>query len=545
MGVIKKKTAVRGTEGGVKFICDVCSVDITSTVSVAPPRQEIVLRDALADFMAQVRIRCASDRCKDYDLCVSCFSEGKSSRDHDPATHSFQVIEQHSVPIFTDDWGADEEALLLEGAETYGLGSWADIADHIGGFRDKDEVRDHYISTYVNSSRFPLPEHCSPADTQLTDEWPREKFQARKKRRIEKCKEDAKNAPPQAPKQKPTSSVPSCHEVQGFMPGRLEFETEFVNEAEEAVQHMTFEPGEGDTNPRTGDVDPEMKLKMTIMEIYNGRLTQRVERKKLIFEHQLLDFKKIQAIEKKKSREERELVNRAKPFARLMNKTDFDEFTADLEYELNLRQAISQLQDWRRMGVGDLETGKVYEQEKTQRLARIAQLGQFNHYASARSKPLPPSEGSTTASGLTAPDLVLGPVNGLPTPPQSNSSSAAASESKQITNNGAPVTLASTTPLSHRPKFSITPLGNASALKLNNENAPDFHLLTDDEKDICCNLRILPRQYIAMKDSVLREAQKQGGSLKRKMVKEICKIDSAKCGKIFDFFVNSGWVGKA
>lgn len=32
MGVIKKKTAVRGTEGGVKYICDVCSADITSTV---------------------------------------------------------------------------------------------------------------------------------------------------------------------------------------------------------------------------------------------------------------------------------------------------------------------------------------------------------------------------------------------------------------------------------------------------------------------------------------------------------------------------------
>jgi len=32
MGLIKKKTAVRGTEGGVKYVCDVCSVDITATV---------------------------------------------------------------------------------------------------------------------------------------------------------------------------------------------------------------------------------------------------------------------------------------------------------------------------------------------------------------------------------------------------------------------------------------------------------------------------------------------------------------------------------
>src|ERR1700722_11701413 len=32
MGVIRKKTATRGGEGGVKYVCDVCSADITSTV---------------------------------------------------------------------------------------------------------------------------------------------------------------------------------------------------------------------------------------------------------------------------------------------------------------------------------------------------------------------------------------------------------------------------------------------------------------------------------------------------------------------------------
>jgi hypothetical protein len=34
MGVIRKKTAARGGEGGVKYHCDVCSADITSTVSL-------------------------------------------------------------------------------------------------------------------------------------------------------------------------------------------------------------------------------------------------------------------------------------------------------------------------------------------------------------------------------------------------------------------------------------------------------------------------------------------------------------------------------
>jgi transcriptional adapter 2-alpha len=155
MGLIKKKTAVRTTEGGIKYICDICSADITATVRCSrclPITRTWSVRCILT-WLPQVRIRCADNDCSNYDLCVPCFGEGKSSGKHDPATHSFQVIEQHSIPIYVEEWGADEELLLLEGAETYGLGSWADIADHIGGYRTKDEVREHYIETYINSTR--------------------------------------------------------------------------------------------------------------------------------------------------------------------------------------------------------------------------------------------------------------------------------------------------------------------------------------------------------------------------------------------------------
>ncbi|KAG9874105.1 putative SAGA complex subunit, partial [Aureobasidium melanogenum] len=195
--------------------------------------------------------------------------------------------------------------------------------DHIGGYRTKDEVRDHYIETYINSSKFPLPERASPKDTTLSDSIPRDEFQARKKRRIEERKEAAKNQAIIDSKQKPTSSVPSCHEVQGFMPGRLEFETEYFNEAEEAVQHMQFEPGDG-INPVTGELEPEMDLKITVMDIYNHRLTARVERKKVLFEHNLLEYRKNTAIDKKKTKDERDLSNKMKPFARMMNHPDFE-----------------------------------------------------------------------------------------------------------------------------------------------------------------------------------------------------------------------------
>ncbi|CAI6337678.1 unnamed protein product [Periconia digitata] len=512
MTVVKKKTGTRGS-GGNKYYCDFCNSDITSTV----------------------RIRCAHNACQDYDLCVTCFSEAKSNREHDPRSHPYQVIEQHSIPIFTDDWGADEELALLEGAEQYGLGSWADIADHIGGYRTKEEVRDHYISTYLNSSRFPLPEHCSPEDVELSKTITREEFQANKKRRIEKKKEEQTNAPPATPKQKPTASVPACHEVQGYMPGRLEFETEYFNEAEEAVQHMQFDPGDG-LNPRTGELEPEMELKATIMEIYNSRLDARVERKKIIFEHKLLEYRKNAAADKKRTKEERDLLNKAKPFARMMKHDDFEKFCEGLAYEHSLRQAISSLQEWRNMQITDLKQGEKYEQEKQTRQSRGPPLGQFDRLASNRmSKPTPPFETPSASSALTAPELPLQlrQKSGLSTPPPDQPNGTA---------NG---TNGVSTPQHAKTKFVPKPLTNTVPLKFGRESASDLQLLSPEEVEICRVLRIMPKPYLAIKENMIREAMKQGGILKKKTARDIGKIDERKTGQIFDFFVHSGWIARA
>ena len=454
--------------------------------------------------------------------------------------HSFSVIEQHSIPIYTKDWGADEELLLLEGAEVYGLGSWADIADHIGGFRTKEEVRDHYIKTYIESSKFPLPEKADPKDTSLVEENPREKFQARKKRRIEERKEATKSAPPATPKQKPTASVPACHEVQGYMPGRLEFETEFANEAEEAVQHMQFDPGDG-INPRTGELEPEMELKMVVMDIYNSRLTSRADRKKVIFEHGLLDYRKNAAQDKKRTKEERDLLNKAKPFARMMNHDDFTSFTESLEYEHNLRQAIAQLQDWRRMRIGDLKTGEKYEADKHTRAQRPAPTGAFDRVAGARPpKPALPIETPSATTELTAVELparLKNPATHSPSTTTTTSPSITKSEPGKepklpLTNGSSnshnPPPLPSQPdakkPQQQQQRYTIPPLSGIAPLKFTNENATDLHLLTREEQELCSVLRILPKPYLVMKEGLIREAMKSGGGLKRRAVREVCKV---------------------
>ena len=537
MAIIRKKSAARGAEGGVKYVCDVCSADITNTVSrhtqYAWPR-----------LTHQVRIRCAHSVCNDYDLCVQCFSKAERSHNHHPASHPFHVIEQNSVPIYDPQWGADEELLLLEGSEIYGLGSWADVAEHIGGYRSKDEVNEHYKETHLESESFPLPKRASPNDLALMEENPREQFQARKKRRIEERKTAHEAAPAPAPKTKPTSSVPSCHEIAGYMPGRLEFETEHFNEAEEAVQHMQFDPGDG-LNPRTGEIEPEMELKMTVMDIYNNRLTQRADRKKVIFEHNLLEYKKNTTVDKKRTKEERDLLLKTKPFARMMNQDDYLEFCTGLLEEHNLRQAIAQLQDWRAMKIGDLRSGEKYEQEKIQRAQKAIPLGSMDRdpytKAAQRSKIAIAAEAPSAASLLVAPDLPTRLVD----PPSSSSTPSQPSVSKadKILANGHSTS-------NHLPSLkphpiTILPLSGVTPISLAKENVADLHLLTREEQDLCEKLRLYPKAYLAIKDAIMRESVKGNGCLKKRQVRELARLDPGKGGRIWEFFVGVGWVGKA
>lgn len=303
------------------------------------------------------------------------------------------------------------------------------------------------------------------------------------------------------------------------MPGRLEFETEFMNEAEEAVQHMSFEPGAGAT--ANGETDAEMELKMTVVDIYNSRLTSRTERKKILFEHNLLEYRKNTGLEKKRTKEERDLLNKAKPFARVMNHDDFEELSKGLEYEHNLRLAISQLQEWRQMGIGDLKSGEKYEQEKQQRLQRLMPQGSFDRFASTRPKQAQQSEHPSAASQLTTPEL--------PLRLQKAAGSTKGPEPSNVPMNDFDRALASNgdagiTPQPAKPKFVIQPLTGVIPWKLEENGAADLHLLTKEEVEICNVLHIQPKPYLVIKETLLKEAMKQGGGLKKKDARAICRV---------------------
>jgi transcriptional adapter 2-alpha len=378
------------------------------------------------------------------------------------------VIETHAYPIFDEDWGADEELALVIGAQTLGLGNWQEVADHIGG-RSKEEVGKHYEEVYLNSRDYPLPEmdmdfsHVSPGE-----------LARKRKERIE----ERRNAPLPPPR-KPQASVPLCHDIQGFMPGRLEFEHEFENEAEMTVKDMIFDPD---------DQPIDIELKLAILDIYNARLTTRAEKKRLLFDNNMMEYRKLTAIDKKRSKEERDLYNKLKAYARVMTPEDFDEFTKDMLAELHCRLRINQLQEWRRNGVTTLEAGARYEKDKVTRMAQIQRFG------------------------LSATNGARHTANSL-----QHSTSRSRPQDSQA-KRGRPLTY---TDIQH---------------------AHDFHLLSPDEQELCLQLKIMPKPYIAIKEALFRESLRTGGVLKKKTCKELLNIDPVKATKVYDFFRQQNWL---
>lgn len=441
---------------GRLYHCDVCSSDCTN----------------------RIRIQCAI--CTDYDLCVPCFAAGSTTGDHKP-WHDYQVIEQNTYPIFSEDWGADEELLLIQGCETFGLGNWQDILDHIGN-RSKDEVAKHYFDVYLNSREYPLPE----MNKDFSDISPTEFLKKRKERL-----EYRKNLPLPPPKTKPVASVPLCHEIQGYMPGRLEFDHEAENEAEVPVKDMIFDPDDS-----AGDIE----LKLTILDIYNSRLTTRAEKKRIMLLNNLLDYRKNITIDKRKSKEEKEYLKNINAFIRVMTPPDFEAFTRDILTELKCRIKIQLLQNWRRHGITTIEDGNRFEKDKLIRSAQYQRMG--------------------NGSGLSA---------------RQASNSVMGSGSNTPVSNGRKFYSATSPQPEFKPKVS----NNRAPLDIS--KAADFELLSNEEKQLCATLRMLPKPYLAIKNQLMKEAVKNNGILKKKDARQSLKIDVNKASKIYEFFVQMGW----
>lgn len=81
--------------------------------------------------------------------------------------------------------------------------------------------------------------------------------------------------------------------------------------------------------------------------------------------------------EKKRPKEEKELHQKARPFARIQTAADYDSFVEGLLTESRLRQRIAQLQEYRRLGITTMKEATEYEKDKINRVSERENFGDF------------------------------------------------------------------------------------------------------------------------------------------------------------------------
>eukprot|EP00743_Colponemidia_sp_Colp-15_P003299 GILK01003563.1.p1 GENE.GILK01003563.1~~GILK01003563.1.p1 ORF type:complete len:591 (+),score=112.18 GILK01003563.1:139-1911(+) len=465
---------------GEQFHCDMCRKDITHLV----------------------RIRCAE--CDDFDLCVDCFAVGAEVTPH-KNYHSYHVVDKLNFPLFVEDWGADEELLLLEGIEMYGLGNWTDIADHVAS-KTKTKCEIHYRDIYLYSATAPLPDTThilsvrdedgklkiikhpgNPLSEAAKEE--REKEEREKEERERKAAGGVltsdRVARPNASQNKNNSH--SAADVVGYMPLRGDFDVEYDNDAELILADMEF---------NDDDTPAEKQLKLRVLDIYNNKLDERARRKTFVIERGLLDLKKQQALDRKRSKEERDIHNQMRIFARFQSAEEHEQLVQGLIAEKRLRKRIEQLQHYRSLGIRTLAEAETLESEKKKRDSEVGS-----------------KRGRDSSAYLF----------------DGNKAAAAAQRRNRYLNRDK----------TDEPASKVAKKETDAPLNL--AGTPNVDILTDKERDLCSLLHILPQHYQTIKQTLLVESLRLG-YLTREMTQNISELDAHKTGKLYDFFVSAGWV---
>nr|CCA23969.1 transcriptional adapter 2alpha putative [Albugo laibachii Nc14] len=476
------------------------------------------------------------------ELCVECFAVG-SEVAHHKKTHSYKVSDCSAFPLVCDsnraisskesvneqstatnsplkeigstNWTAEEDLLLLDGIKLFGMGNWKDIADYIGTKSEK-KCEAHYLNAYL-SQEDQLPQFiddtCGSQQVELV-------VQDESEDAVDPSVEvEAPSTPTKRMKnyqgskevRSTTGTTPVKQmvgtELAGYMPLRGDFDVEYDNDAEVILSDMEF---------AEDDTPTERELKLKVIEIYNSKLDERARRKQFVIEHGLLDYKKHQQTERRRPKEEREIIAQMRPFARFHTREEHEDLIQGLITAMRLQKQIVLLQEYRRNGIKTLAEAEMYEQEKKKRETELAMQKQRDDasylYDSTRTN----SNGKDRASRYRERLTGLHDDEGSDTSSNKRPRTGDSSE-----DNGRGV--------SKRIATSLV------------DGAPGAHLLAPTEKELCSKLQILPKHYLVIKDVLIRECYRLG-YLTPDTARQIVKLDVEKSEDIYDFFVSCGWV---
>ncbi|KAJ4976603.1 hypothetical protein NE237_001709 [Protea cynaroides] len=510
------------------------------------------------DISGKIRIKCF--KCPDFDLCVECFSVGAEVTPH-KSNHPYRVMDNLSFPLICLDWNADEEILLLEGIEMYGLGNWAEVAEHVGT-KTKAQCIDHYTTAYMNSPCFPLPDMSHVVGKNRKELLAMAKGHAEGKKGFPTfaeltLKEESSFSPTRVKiedlsKEVPAdvdsgvgsgntnlmavSSVkkasnmaqvkdgpdsikledsladrsvggkkpkffsdegPSMTELSGYNPKRQEFDPEYDNDAEQSLAEMEFK----DT-----DTVPERELKLKVLRIYLKRLDERKRRKDFILERNLLY---PNTLEKELSPEEREIYQHYKVFMRFHSKEEHEELIRTIIEEHRIQKRIQDLQEARAAGCQtSAEADRFIElkrkkeaEENARRVKESTQTGPSGKVLQRINRPKGEPDGSPRGG-------VKGSF-GLDSSGKDSSSTTL----KQATSGSLD-------------DWDIT-------------GYPGADLLSETEKRLCREMKLIPPHYLNMLQTMSVEIL--NGNITRKTdAHRLFKVEPSKVDRVYDMLVKKG-----
>lgn len=146
-----------------------------------------------------------------------------------------------------------------------------------------------------------------------------------------------------------------ANEIVGYIPKRGEFEVEYDNDAELLLAEMEF---------NDDDTEEERNMKYKLLDIYNYKLNERIKRKEFVISRQLLDIKYQTQLEKNRTKDEREIYNMMKVFARFNTPEDHEKLVEGIIKEKQLRQRIEELRQYKKLGLKNFAQVEEFLEEK-------------------------------------------------------------------------------------------------------------------------------------------------------------------------------------
>ncbi|KAM1918465.1 hypothetical protein ACFX13_037941 [Malus domestica] len=527
---LESSAAGQGTsEGKRDYHCNYCNKDITG----------------------KVRIKCCM--CPDFDLCIECFSVGAEVTSH-KSNHSYRVMDNLSFPLICPDWNADDEILLLEASEMYGLGNWAEVAEHVGT-KSKEQCIEHYTNVYLNSQYFPLPDMShvvgknrkellamakghgedkkgfpTLGDHNLKEESPfspsRTKVEDTHKggpsgRLMSSMNSDVESglrssganvAAAAAGNKKPSNmaqvkdgpgviKLEDPHaERKGKKPSSLGSKgPSLVEMSGYNAKRQEFDPEYdndseqllADMEFKDTDTDEERELKLKVLRIYAKRLDERKRRKDFILERNLLY---PNPFEKDLSPEERAICRRYDVFMCFHSKEEHDELLHTVISEHRTLKRIQELKEARAAGCRTSVEADRYLLQKRRREAEEN---------ARRAK----ESGQVGPSSQGGPNLFI------------------SSESVGIGKDS-----------------NIRPAGQATSGSASEMDIMGFYgsdLLSEAEKRLCREIRLAPPVFLKIQEVISIEIF-SGRVSKRSDVHHLFKIEPNKIDRVYDMLVKKG-----